>query len=561
MITNKKLLQAVVAAIALLPVSLAAQSETDAIRYSRTELGGSARYSAMAGAMGAVGVDYSSLRQNPAGSALNRRDLVISFTANYNQDSWDATWKGNRNNQKGGGLSFEELSLMWKFPSLDDNITYAFGVQRECDFNRKVDISAASPGASLADYVSAMINNMQRKGNLIPHKNLSNKNFQNSSTPWIGILGYEGGWIDSNDPAGGLYFPRYVYDGKIELPQSAEIQLQESGEKWRYDANFSFDIDDNLFLGIGVDFHTLVYQAKSNYTEFYLQDEKDKKKDYLGLDGLVKATGSGVGFNFGVIYAPIPELRLGAAYYSPTWWSMRREYVATGSSRYGGDRAQTNSKGEIVKTLSIETPQGMSAYALRTPWRFTASLASILGQRAILSVDYEYRNLGSNRFGDEEDASDASYIGDNQAIKEDFGHEHTLRIGAEFRVTNRFSLRAGGMLRNQPVKNSRINDYTKGQEQEVYVAGTTPHYVLPDKSSALTCGFGYRLSPNWSLDVAFLWQQYRSHLITFPFINDEGPLLDPKVGASTQAEPRPTQLPIDLNRHKFSSSVTLLYRF
>lgn len=105
----------------------------------------------------------------------------------------------------------------------------------------------------------------------------------------------KGGWIDSNDPAGGLYFPRYVYDGKIELPQSAEIQLQESGEKWRYDANFSFDIDDNLFLGIGVDSATLVYQAKSNYTEFYLQDEKDKKKDYLGLDGLVKATGSELG--------------------------------------------------------------------------------------------------------------------------------------------------------------------------------------------------------------------------------------------------------------------------
>lgn len=51
------------------------------------------------------------------------------------------------------------------------------------------------------------------------------------------------------------------------------------------------------------------------------------------------------------------------------------------------------------------------------------------------------------------------------------------------------------MLRNQPVKNSRINDYTKGQEQEVYVRKFTPHYVLPDKSSALTCGFGYHLLP------------------------------------------------------------------
>ncbi|MGA1772464.1 MAG: transporter, partial [Flavobacteriaceae bacterium] len=49
---------------------LQAQTATDAFRYSQKQLSGSARYTAMAGAFGALGGDFSAVVDNPAGAAV-----------------------------------------------------------------------------------------------------------------------------------------------------------------------------------------------------------------------------------------------------------------------------------------------------------------------------------------------------------------------------------------------------------------------------------------------------------------------------------------------------------
>ncbi|KGN90171.1 hypothetical protein HQ45_05060 [Porphyromonas crevioricanis] len=548
----------VATSLSLTPFISSAQSETDVVRYSRSELAGSSRYKGMAGAMGAVGADFSSVRQNPAGLGLNRRYFGLSFSSDLERHSHGAEWMGKKGDDNTSHLTFSELSLVMLLPTSDDtDVSLGFGFQREYDFSRKVNISAANPGASLADYVSAMLNNIQnRTGGLISHKDLGAKNFNNPRIPWLGILAYEGGWIDSNDEAGGVYFPRYVYGDKIELPTAGEMWLEESGSKFRYDMNIGVGIGETFYFGSGLDIHSISYQGKSNYTEWFLKDDSDGKEDYLGLDGLVESKGVGMGLSVGVIYAPVPELRLGAAYHSPTWWSMERDFRATASSRYGGDRALLDEHGNVVKDLKVQSEDGLNRFSMRTPGRFAASAALILGQRAVLSADYEYIDVGTAKLSDDEVAS--AYQADNSAIKEDFGSEHIFRLGAEFRLTNRLSLRAGTMQGSQPVKNKRLTNFSGSQEQEVLVAGTTPHYVLPGKSSAYTLGWGYRITPEWSLDMALVWQRYESHLITFPFINDEGALLGSPAGL---VEPRFTQKPITLNRDKMTISATLAYRF
>ena len=44
-----------------------AQTEIDALRYSKSDIVGTARFSAMAGAYGALGADFTTLSYNPAG--------------------------------------------------------------------------------------------------------------------------------------------------------------------------------------------------------------------------------------------------------------------------------------------------------------------------------------------------------------------------------------------------------------------------------------------------------------------------------------------------------------
>ena len=57
----------------LLPYFSNGQSIADVIRFSYQESGGTARYTATGGSMGAIGSDLSAVNSNPAGIALYRK--------------------------------------------------------------------------------------------------------------------------------------------------------------------------------------------------------------------------------------------------------------------------------------------------------------------------------------------------------------------------------------------------------------------------------------------------------------------------------------------------------
>ena len=56
--------------LSALVLNLNAQNEVDALRYSRLSVVGTARYSGLGGAFGALGADFSTLSVNPAGIGL-----------------------------------------------------------------------------------------------------------------------------------------------------------------------------------------------------------------------------------------------------------------------------------------------------------------------------------------------------------------------------------------------------------------------------------------------------------------------------------------------------------
>ena len=83
-----------VVALSLLPLALSAQSASEAFRLgSATDPTGSARYTALSGAMGAVGSDASSLVRNPAGISLYRGDNRLSLTLGVAQSNTRNSWQ------------------------------------------------------------------------------------------------------------------------------------------------------------------------------------------------------------------------------------------------------------------------------------------------------------------------------------------------------------------------------------------------------------------------------------------------------------------------------------
>ena len=77
---NKKIL---ILLLAISNTTVSAQNEIDALRYSTNNILGSARYSAMGGAFGSLGGEFSSLSTNPAGLGMYEFS-EFTFTPNIN---------------------------------------------------------------------------------------------------------------------------------------------------------------------------------------------------------------------------------------------------------------------------------------------------------------------------------------------------------------------------------------------------------------------------------------------------------------------------------------------
>ena len=70
-----------------------AQEEFDALKYSLTDLSGSARYVSMSGAFGALGGDMTTLGMNPAGIAVFRTS-ELSITPSLSSASAKSLFNG-----------------------------------------------------------------------------------------------------------------------------------------------------------------------------------------------------------------------------------------------------------------------------------------------------------------------------------------------------------------------------------------------------------------------------------------------------------------------------------
>ena len=117
---------------------------------------------------------------------------------------------------------------------------------------------------------------------------------------------------------------------------------------------------------------------RSLYTETPDQDNP-YELEYFNFEERLKTTGVGTNFKFGVIYRPIPELRLGATIHTPTYYSMTDTYDSGMLTKY---KFPVNGVTEYPSSTSYKYD-----YDLKTPWKAILSVAGVIQQKAILSFD------------------------------------------------------------------------------------------------------------------------------------------------------------------------------
>lgn len=485
---------------------------------------GSARYQALSGAMGAVGADFSSVSQNPAGIALFRSGGKLSLTGSATLSGEDRIRWYNSGGTGGNDpmLSLSEFSYLTSWGTASQGVTFGLSISNGGRFNDEIANVWADKdsreGTSLADYAAARLNNAG-----VPHSVWGSgvDPYREAGIPWIGILAEDARWVVPINGSSDAYQSAFAYFNDQGVPESyapnaMRFDTREAGGVTNMDFALGFRLSPSVNLGLLVRGQTLSYDIKTSYTEQF-KPKEGAPTDYLGLDNRLSISGLGVDFGFGVLGQIGSGLRLGASVYTPTFYHLKQDFSAVAVAYNELFRHDTNpNKGDSKEYLAATPNNAAGAFRLSTPWRFGLNAAYIFGRKAIASFDYEFVYTSSARLASDDYGYDADFSADNHALRRHFIGMNRVRLGLEYNVVPRVALRAG-YRHETAIAQSKLFG-TPGFEE--LLGGTLVHYRLPRSVNALSAGAGFRLSPSWTLDIAYTGEMSRAVYEVVPRISD-----------------------------------------
>jgi len=412
----KKIIILILAGICQLSLVFA-QTDIDALRYSQPGLAGTARYVSMGGAFGALGGDFSSLAGNPAGIGIYRKS-EFSFTPSIFVGGTKSTFFGNTDQENKFNFNLGNIGLVFtqKLTNNEDgpgwkSWNFGFGYNRIANFNNRFFIEGFNPSNSMTNYFAEHAQGTAPE-NLDPFSDL-----QAYNTYLINPVG------GAND-----YEPA-VLAGNITQRMNDET----SGSIGEMNFTFGGNYGNKLYLGGTLAFSSLRFNDESVYEEIDKTNQIDSLNRFE-FDQTLHTRGSGVNLKFGMIYRIDEHVRLGIAVHTPTWYSMHDSWVNSTSSRFDAGENYFDDK------------NGTYDYQLTTPFKALASLAYVIGNQGLLSVDYEFMDPSQSRF----DASTSGFADVNNAIRQKYAAINTLHAGMEWRIGD-YSLRGGYVYSTSPI--------------------------------------------------------------------------------------------------------------
>ncbi len=400
-----------------------AQDQNDALRYSNLSPIGTARYSAVGGAFGALGGDFTTLSTNPAGIAIYRKSeftftpsiVATSTNAEYNGTSAD-DWKLNFNFANAGFVATRISKKNTTHGWLSTN--FGIGYTRTNSFHNRQLIEGVNQTSSLADIFVSQANG-------IHYEDLGAEHPFGASLAWQTYL------IDT--------VPGAVDDYASVVSKYGQIQRLERttrGSMGEINLSFGANYSNRLYLGATIGFPNIRYDQRWEYSE---KDENDSIPNFSNFEYTQNLSTRGNGYNFklGMIYRAADWLRLGAAIHTPTFFQMQDNWDSDmNTTAYG-------------VSLGASSDNGFFDYELTTPYRAIGSLAIIFGKMGFISADYEYVDYSRSRLRSISPSN--VFITENNAINNTFTSVGNIRLGTEWRY-NVVSFRGGCQLLGDPRK-------------------------------------------------------------------------------------------------------------
>lgn len=493
--------------LSLLSTNLSAQSAFDLYSLAQTDLRGTARFMSMAGAFGALGGDMSTLNQNPGGIGIYRSS-EIGVTLDWNIKN---TLVENNYKTKDTNFNLNNIGYIGSFKTGIEalpNINWGFTYAKTASFNRRYAGGIDGIVNSMTNYIAN-----QSKGWLDSELGAvkgGHNPYQDSNAPWMSILAYNSYLINPSNATG----DRYAGLFRQGTSGFGELEVEENGQIDEYSISIGGNALNKVYWGATVGITDLNYNLYSYYGEalddayvpYYIGNSAHYGSGSAswGMENIFRMTGTGVNFKLGAIFKPVNEFRIGVAFHTPTFFSVRSEYVANTAYAFNANNplATENIAGDAI---TDEGYVGETHFEAKTPWKFMGSIAGVIGGRGILSFDYERIMYDGMRVS--YDWHESSDVTDN--VKQYFKPSNIFRIGGEFKVTPQFSIRAGYSYQTSPATEEIKDDMI-----DVVTAGTTLSYTLDNSIRYITAGLGYRYKAFYA-DLAYLHKTRNSDYHAF----------------------------------------------
>lgn len=370
-----------------------------AILFTQNDNNGSARFTAMSGAFGALGGDISSINVNPAGISVFNTSM---FTGSFNVRSSDiaSNYYGNTatNQDQFTNLSQAGAILVFESSFNSDWSKFAVGLNYRItkDFN---DSFLAEGNSGFATFT----------------------NFP----------------LDNNDPA-------LVYD----IADEQSFNNRHSGDLSEINIAFSSVYQNKLHVGLSLNFYDLNFNQQSNLAEFNSDIDGNQLDAFLYQENFT--TGTGFSANLGFIYRAHQNFRFGLSYQTPTWYTeIMEDSNITDNDGFFGDTEIVVSNDNLIynNTSSGFFPSQTLIYEFRTPSILTASTAFIFGKNGLLSIDYVNKSFQRIKL------SGDNFNNENQFFQNNLQNTHNFNVGTEWRF-DRFSVRGGYNFEQTPTLNN-----------------------------------------------------------------------------------------------------------
>ena len=430
---------------------LTAQSLKDAHRYSQNGVEGSARYTAMGGAFGAVGGDFSAFDINPAGSSVFAfNELAGSF--NFMSSTNKASYFNTTNIEKNNDLAIGHLGAVFV---LNDEtggnwtkISIGFNYNKSINYDNSFSAQGYNPNNGIDQYFLSFAQGQE----LVNISQINDESFIEAyrtigGDPSLGfpaqqaLFGYEGfvinpiplaGSDDATDDSIRDYRSNTQADTQGYFHQYVQSSL---GQSKRYTINVSGVFQEKFYLGFNINHYTIEFSELIDFSENNYGIDSGIRD--LNFSNELITVGRGNSFQLGAIYRLNAQFRFGLSLESPTYYNL-------------SDRIRQSLVTEVVDengafTLELDPAEGGTEtffpdYQFNSPGSIRGSFAYIYKDKGVFSIDYTVRDFSSAKFTPKDDSLFRSL---NQQIEGDFQRSQQLQLGMEYRINPFVSLRGG----------------------------------------------------------------------------------------------------------------------